>query len=156
VTALDDRPVLISPVLVVMADRVLSDARWDAAVRAVGGEPLWMRFSDTNPLTGRAYACSAWEELPGMVGVLARRFVLTAREWDALVTCGRVLSVTGTQPWRIPFTMAPLSGRPLPPIDDPLDVCGDCGGTGLSVDDDVSMTGTRDAAFLCWCIGEPA
>lgn len=155
-TALDDRPVLVSPVRPVMADRVLSDARWDAVVRAVGGEPLWMRFGDTNPLTGRAYARSLWEELPAMVGLLARRFVLTAREWDALVVCGRVLSVTGTQPWRIPFAMAPLPGLPPLPVGDPFDVCGDCGGTGLSVDDDVSMTGTRDAAFLCWCIGDPA
>ncbi len=164
-TALDDRPVSRSIDMLsaqtprfapsVVGDRRLSDARWDSLIRTMGAEPVWFRFTDTNPLTGRSYARSRWADLPYMIGVLARRFVLTTAEWDALALTGQALHVVGDTPWRVPFTMTPPLGLPSPPVGDPPGMCGDCGGTGLSVDDDVSMTGTRDAVFLCWCSGEP-
>ena len=88
--------------------------------------------------------------------MLARRFVRTGAEWDALVAAGRVVALMGPDPWRVPFTMTPLPGLPALPPFDPPGVCGDCAGTGLSVDEDVSMTGTAGAGFLCWCMGEPA
>ena len=161
-TALDDRPMLAPPVHVLMGDdrRVVSDARWDAVIRTVGGSPIWFSFVEVNPLTGRPYARSRWEELPYMISVLARRFVLTTGEWDALAAAGRVLQVTGTGAWRVPFAMTLPPGL-LAPLAaalavEPPDVCGDCAGNDLSIDDDVSMTGTRDAVFLCWCAGDPA
>lgn len=109
--------------------------------------PRSFRFTDTNPITGTAYATSPFAELPPFA---LREVPVTGVIWDHLVDAGQVARVL--DPFRrvglddvhdaaaFRAGLAPISGA-----------CPDCWGTLISLDTDGSCTGTVGVAMWCGC-----
>lgn len=157
-TALDDRPVC-SPALSDMdlsqlgPRGWLSEARWTLVRQAYRALPLLFAFTDLNPITGRPLHTATHDDLPFMVSVLVKRLVVDVDEWDALVAAGHGLDVVGDGLHRTPFAMLPVPG-PRPMLPGRLgDDCLDCGGGGIDVDTDATISGTLGALTACICTG---
>jgi hypothetical protein len=125
----------------------------EAVELLTGAAGLRFRFTDVNPLTGLSYARCWWEDLPYLVGVFVREHLeLTSREWDALVIRDAVLDLVGRGDYELPFTVGVPLVIPARVGPVPHGRCPDCWGTGLDIDFDASMTGVRDALYVCYCI----
>jgi hypothetical protein len=110
------------------------------------------RFLDTNPLTGRPYRVSRFDDLPLFIGAVVERLVgLSPREWDALVRKGEVAEhVDCFREHLVPWTLdVPLQQARTGSA--PADVCGDCWGSCVDIDTDGSFTGVVGISFVCGC-----
>jgi hypothetical protein len=132
---------------------------------------LRFRFTDRNPLTDGPYGASLWDDLPYCIGVLVRQELRVGpEEWDRRVAAGVTADVVGPGEYVVPLTVGllppylricvglpgevgALTPRGLLGLDA---LCPDCWGSGLQVDYDASMTGFRNALFLCCCMGQYA
>ncbi|MEJ2859475.1 MULTISPECIES: hypothetical protein [unclassified Saccharothrix] len=112
---------------------------------------LRFRFSDTNPITGRAYWWSRFDDLPYCVSLVVEdELGLSEHAWNNLVRQEAAEKFVGTGYYSLPLTVdrplrAPRSG------DGPAGLCPDCWGTCEQIDTDGSMTGTVGATFVCSC-----
>lgn len=123
-------------------------------VTAPGREPAIpesFRFADHNPLAGEPYLTSPMELRPPWA---AREVLVTAWAWDALVDAWA--SALVVDPYRrISLSWMRELVHLRPTVDPPRDVCPECWGTAIGVDDDGSITGTVGSLVLCICAENP-
>jgi hypothetical protein len=118
--------------------------------------PTTFRFSEINPVVrNKTYAESMFRDLPDW----AMNVVLDAgyrmHTWNALVRNRTVMEV-GAFRAEHPFASGKDWARTVarrekqgPPKDG--NTCEECWGTGLSHDYDASVTGIRNAPYVCFC-----
>jgi len=114
-------------------------------------ERFGFRFTESNPLTGDAFAYSRFADLPGFAAdVVVDGLRLDAGQWDHLVEHGMVIETTGHGVYWVPGAVIEpcraCSGdgrHRVAGMIDPDRSCGRCGGAGERV---IIPTGGLDRA----------
>lgn len=135
---------------------VLADEAGSPVSVPVTEIPAEFRFSDTNPITGKPYSQSRWQDLPEYAAVvIEQRLNFCGGEWDVLVEDGEVSEFIdpdkrhSIKDWAASMARKQRTGKRR------SGECPDCLGSCVMFDSDGSMTGTVDAPMVCHCCKAP-